>query len=138
MSYTENQVIHRGSYQRLEKAELMELPWIRECLASPANAVSMLFFNNCRGWQVMTINDGGAIMGSDPTGSPIYIGRYSEDVKPNRFYILRMSRGDDGFVEPDPCEIIGIRKVTVSANNSGTDVDGPRVFSDGPNVWRYL
>lgn len=134
MSDTETQVIHRGSYQRLEKAELMELPWIRECLSSSASAGSMLFINNCLGFQVSSINDGGAIMGSDPQAAPIYIGRYSED-KADRFYILQMYRGDDGFVQQEPWEIIGIRKVTVSANHTGGD--GPRVFSDGPNVWRY-
>ena len=134
MSDFENYVIHNGTYQRLEKAELMELPWIHECLAS-ADAGAMLFINNCRGFKVSNINDGGAIMGPDPQAAPIYIGRYSADKKPNRFYILRMCRDDDGFVEQEPWEIIPIRKVTVSADY--TDSAGPRVFSDGPDFWRY-
>lgn len=131
MSDNETFVIHSGTYQRLEKAELMELPWIRECLASVSTG-AILFVNNTRGFKVNSINDGGAIMGPDLTSPPIYIARYK---KPDRFYILEMIRDDDGFVELEPYQITRIFKVTVSTNY--IDSVGPRVFSNGPNVWQY-
>jgi hypothetical protein len=127
---TETHAIHNGVFKHLTKSELLAFPWIVEALATPG---AKLFVNNCLGYEVHSINEGGAIMGADPTASPLYIARYTADKRPSRIYLLETTRDKDGFVEPDPLNSVLIRKVTVSTNYS--KADGPRVFGDGANVY---
>ena len=127
---TETHAIHNGVFKRLTKAELLAFPWIVEALATPA---AKLFINNCLGYEVHSINEGGALLSSDPVASPLYIARYTADKRPSRIYLLEMRRDNDGFVEPEPLNVAQIRKVTVSTNYS--KADGPRSFGDGPNVY---
>ena len=127
---TETHAIHNGVFKRLTKAELLAFPWILEALATPD---AKLFINNCLGYEVHSINEGGALLSSDPTAPPLYIARYTADKRPSRIHLLEMTRGKDGFVEPEPLNVVQIRKVTVSTNYSRAD--GPRSFGDGANVY---
>jgi hypothetical protein len=127
---TENHAIHNGTYSRLDKEELLRLPWMAKIISSPG---SKLFLNDCLGYTVAEINAGGAITRSG--GGPMYVARYSADKK-ERYYLLEMVRNPDGFVENDPLNTVPIFKVTVSDCHH-TDQDGLRMFSDGEEVWRY-
>jgi hypothetical protein len=130
---TENHAIHNGTYTRLDKEELLRLPWMAKAISS---AGSKLFLNNCLGYTVLDVNTGGAIATNlDLNPGPLYIARYSADKK-ERLYLLEMSRNEDGFVKSEPLNIVPIFKVTVSDNHY-TDRDGLRMFSDGEEVWRF-
>ena len=133
----ETHAIHSGTFTRLDKEELLRLPWMAKALAS---AGSKLFLNDCLGYTVVDVNDGGAITRTessifDSNPGPLYVARYSADKK-ERLYLLEMCRDEDGFVKSEPLNITPIVKVTVSDNHH-TDRDGLRMFSDGEEVWRY-
>lgn len=126
---TETFTITNSSWVQLEKKDLVELPWIREILESKG---AKLFLNDCLGFTVEEITEGGGIICSN--NIRLYIKK--NITRPARFEIYQMYTNPDGIVESDHVNINDIRKVTVS-RCYGDLPDGFRVFRDGPNKYYY-
>ena len=118
------------NWVNLTKAELMEIPWMKEAIEGKD---SKLFINDFLGFDIKYVTDAGAIHTSD--NKHLRISRNT--TRPTRLELSEFYKGQEGLWAQDPNYPQPIRCATVSAN-FGTLPDGFRVFGDGPKKYYYL
>lgn len=104
----------------------MELPWIREAIATPG---AKLFINYCLGFTVVRISEGGGILCAERHSAPIYI--LKNTTRPSRLRLNEMYHDEEGFVKKEPLNSSDIYWVSVSHDHI------QKVFSPGPITYAY-
>ena len=115
---------HERAWMNLTKAELMEIPWMKEAIETPD---AKLFIDDCLGFDVKEVTQGGSIRLKN--GSALRIAR--NIVKPSRLQLTEYRRNEDDVWELDPNYPRHIFCATVSSNFGGF------CFTSGPNKYYY-
>jgi hypothetical protein len=97
--------ITNGVWKNLTKDELLALPWIKEAYENPK---STLGINDCFGFSITEISEGGSIRSGKDV---FYIAKNTR--RPSRLVLKQMWRDDEGYVRPDPLNEFWITKVEV-------------------------
>lgn len=115
---------HERAWMNLTKAELMEIPWMKEAIETPD---AKLFIDDCLGYAIKEVTEGGSIRLKD--NSVLRISRNT--VKPSRLQLTAYDRNEEGLWELDPNYPRRIFCATVSSNFGGF------CFTSGPNKYYY-
>ena len=115
---------HERAWMNLTKAELMEIPWMKEVIETPE---AMLFIDDCLGFDVKEVTEGGSIRLQ--RGGALRIAKNT--VKPSRLQLTAYDRNEEGVWELDPNYPRRIFCATVSSNFGGF------CFTSGSNKYYY-
>lgn len=112
------------AWMNLTKAELMEIPWMKEAIETPD---AKLFIDNCLGFDVKEVTQGGSIRLKN--GNALRIAK--NIIKPCRLQLTAYDRNEEGVWELDLNFPRHIFCATVSSNFGGL------CFTSGPNKYYY-
>lgn len=121
---------HERAWMNLTKAELMEIPWMKEAIETPD---AKLFIDDCLGFDIKDVSEGGSIRLKNAFDwTPQRCLRIAKNtVKPSRLQLTEYYRDADGLWQIDPNYPRRIFCATVSSDFGGF------CFSAGPNKYYY-